>query len=125
MRKIEQKLLERFKQRKNVNSEIDTINVEVETKSIYYYNYGCLVFAKIIDENKETIYFCLASYKGRLSFTTKSRINAFLSLYDLHINQRNYKYFCNNQEIKLDTVYSIGQNDNDGKYYINGVVIYD
>lgn len=125
MRKIEQKLLKCFRKQKNFNSEIDTISVETETESIYYYNYGCLVFAKIIDENKETIYFRLPPYKGLLSFTTKSRINAFLSTYDLRINQRNYKYFCNNQEIKLDTVYSIGKNDNDGKYYINGVVIYD
>lgn len=128
MRKIEQKLLECFQNRNSFNQGIDKINVDLETKSTFYYNYGSLVFAKITGETKETketIYFCLPSYKKCLSNTTKSRVNAFLSVYSLQIRQKNYKYFCNNQEIKLDTVYFIKKNDNDGKYHINGVVQYD
>lgn len=67
---------------------------------------------------KQFTFVCRLS-RGCLSNTTKGRVNAFLSTYFLQIKQKNYKYFCNNQEIKLDTVYFIDKNDNDGKYYIN------
>lgn len=120
MRKIEQTLLSKFRCRNNYQHGADKISVDSETKSTFYYHYESLVFAKIfITDSKEVVYFCLPSFEGVLSSTTKSRINIFLLEYDLQIKQKNYKYFCNDIEIKLDKIYFINKND-DGKYFIDG-----
>lgn len=115
MKKIEEKLLESFLKRKEFCRTFDKISVDDETKSIFYYNYGCLVFAnKNQNQENEKICFCLPSYDGLLSNTTKSRVNAFLSIFSLQVKQKSYEYFCNDKKIKLDTSYTIIQKD--GKY---------
>ena len=120
MKKIEQTLLSMFRSRNNFKYGVDKISVDDETKSIFYYNYGYLVFAKTIKaDNKEIVYFCLPSFDRYLSNTTKSRVNTFLYEYGFCIQQKNYKYFCNDIDVKLDTIYFINKND-DGKYYIDG-----
>lgn len=120
MKKIEQKLLECFKQRKNFNSAIDKIEVDdFVPKSINYYNYDCFVYSEQTkDANEKTISFCLPSFDGYLSNTTKSRVNIFISEYGFKVLQKNYKYFCNNKEVKLDKIYFIHKRE-DGKYYFS------
>lgn len=118
MRKIEQKLLECFKKRNEFNQSIDKISVDSETRATFYYNYGSLVFAKnLTSEGEEIIYFCLPSFNGYLSSTTKSRVNTFLNEYGLIVQQKNYKYFCNDKEIELDKIYFIIKDDK-GNYNI-------
>ena len=51
MRKIEQKLLKSFMERKEFHQGFDKISVDKETKIIYYYNYGRLVFANSYQED--------------------------------------------------------------------------
>lgn len=119
MKKIEQKLLECFQKRKELKQGADKISIDLETKSTFYYHYECLVFAKIINaDDKEIVYFCLPSFEGVLSHTTKSRINTFLSEYGLKVQSKNYKYFCSGTEVKLDTIYFINKDDKE-KYFIN------
>lgn len=120
MRKIEQKLLECFKQQKNFNSLIDKIKVDDKgTKSIYYYNYGWFVYSEQTKEDgTKDAYFCLPSFDGYLSQTTKSRVNTFLNEYGLKVTQKNYKYFCNEVEVKLDKIYFIHKKE-DEKYYFS------
>lgn len=123
MRKIEQKLLAMFNSNLSYQTKTDRIIVDSCTNTrnytaCNYYNYDSLVFSKRTNINGgKIIYFCLPSFDGYLSNTTKSRVNTFLSEYDLKVTQKNYKYFCNDTELKLDTSYFINKDDK-GKYFI-------
>lgn len=120
MRKIEEKLLKCVKNRNEYFRGIDRIKVNNKgTKQICYYNYGWIVYSEQIKENGEKLaYFCLPSFDGYLSHTTKSRVNTFLSEYGLKVQQKNYKYFCNDIEVKLNKIYFIHKKE-DEKYYFS------